>query len=86
DTAETSASEAEAPAPTPPRRHPPLSAEQAKEATARALDMRERFAQEVTRRLNVPANDQRAYADRLQRALTDANLGDLAGEYVAMVD
>ncbi|MDN7443285.1 hypothetical protein QZM64_29400 [Burkholderia cepacia] len=82
----TAASEAEAPAPTPPRRHPPLSAEEAKNATARAVDMRKRFAQEVTRRLNVPASEQRAYGQRLQEALADAELGDLAGEYVAMVD
>ncbi|WP_051137998.1 hypothetical protein [Burkholderia cepacia] len=82
----TPASEAEAPAPTPPRRHPPLSAAEAKDATARAIDMRKRFTQEVTRRLNVPASAQRAYGDRLQKALADANLGDLAGEYVAMVD
>ncbi|MBZ5793853.1 hypothetical protein K8353_27380 [Burkholderia contaminans] len=80
------ASEAETPAPTPPRQHPPLSAEEAKNATARAIDMRKRFTQEVTRRLNVPASEQRAYGQRLQAALTDADLGDLAGEYVAMVD
>lgn len=48
--------------------------------------MRKRFTQEVTRRLNVPANEQRAYGDRLQKALADADLGDLAGEYVVMVD
>ncbi|MDR8731650.1 hypothetical protein FEQ05_03720 [Burkholderia pseudomultivorans] len=48
--------------------------------------MRKRFAQEVTRRLNVPVSEQRAYGVRLQKALDDANLGDLAGEYVAMVD
>ncbi|MBN3740086.1 MULTISPECIES: hypothetical protein [Burkholderia] len=82
----TTASEAEAPAPTPPRRHPPLSAEEAKNATARAVDMRKRFTQEVTRRLNVPASEQRAYGERLQKALAEADLGDLAGEYVAMVD
>ncbi|KVK81890.1 hypothetical protein WS90_15290 [Burkholderia cepacia] len=82
----TAASEAEVPAPTPPRRHPPLSAEEAKNATTRAVDMRKRFTQEVTRRLNVPASEQRAYGQRLQAALADADLGDLAGEYVAMVD
>ncbi|WP_105133371.1 hypothetical protein [Burkholderia sp. BE12] len=82
----TPASEAEPPPPTPPRRHPPLSAEEAQNATTRALDMRKRFTQEVTRRLNVPASEQRAYGERLQKALADADLGDLAGEYVAMVD
>ena len=55
-------------------------------ATAHAIDMRKRFTQEVTRRLNVPASEQRAYGERLQKALVDADLGDLAGEYVAMVD
>ncbi|GAU03269.1 hypothetical protein [Burkholderia stabilis] len=80
------ASEAEPPAPTPPRRHPPLSADEAKNATARAIDTRKRFTQEVTRRLNVPISEQRAYGERLQKALADADLGDLAGEYVAMVD
>ncbi|OXI30776.1 hypothetical protein CFB89_27040 [Burkholderia sp. AU16741] len=82
----TPASEAEPAPPTPPRRHPPLSAEAAQNATTRALDMRKRFTQEVTRRLNVPANEQRAYGERLQKALADADLGDLAGEYVVMVD
>ncbi|WP_354165866.1 hypothetical protein [Burkholderia sp. 567] len=82
----TPASEAEAPAPTPPRRHPPLSADEAKNATARAVDMHKDFTQEVTRRLNVPASEQRAYGVRLQKALADANLGDLAGEYIVMVD
>ncbi len=82
----TPASEAEALPPTPPRRHPPLSAEEAKNATTRAIDIRKRFTQEVTRRLNVPASEQRAYGYRLQQALADADLGDLAGEYVAMVD
>ncbi|MCA3828878.1 MAG: hypothetical protein IOC29_05325 [Burkholderia sp.] len=82
----TAASEAEAPAPTPPRRHPPLSADEAKNATARAVDMRKRFTQEVTRRLNVPASEQRAYGERLQKALAEADLGDLSGEYIAMVD
>nr|WP_223963898.1 hypothetical protein [Burkholderia diffusa] len=82
----TPASEAEVPAPTPPRRHPPLSAEEARSATARAIDMRKRFTQEVARRLNVPASEQRAYGDRLQNVLADADLGDLAGEYVALVD
>ncbi|QVN20763.1 hypothetical protein [Burkholderia pyrrocinia] len=80
------ASEAELPAPTPPRRHPTLSADDAKSATVRAVDMRKRFAQEVSRRLNVPAGEQRAYGSRLQKALADADLGDLAGEYVALVD
>lgn len=48
--------------------------------------MRKRFTQEVTRRLNVPASEQRAYGERLQKALAEADLGDLSGEYIAMVD
>ncbi|KVN25982.1 hypothetical protein WJ63_15110 [Burkholderia pyrrocinia] len=69
-----------------PRRHPPLSPSEAASATTRALDMRKRFAQEVTRRLNVPTAEQRAYGQRLQQALAAGDLADLAGEYVVMVD
>ncbi|WP_420480946.1 hypothetical protein [Burkholderia cepacia] len=79
----TSASEVAIPL---PRMHPPLSPADAASATARAVDMRKRFTQEVTRRLNVPASEQRAYGQRLQQALAANGLADLAGEYVAMVD
>ncbi|WP_120295593.1 L,D-transpeptidase [Paraburkholderia sp. BL23I1N1] len=51
-----------------------------------AFVLREVFAQDVTRRLKVPAAEQRAYADRLQTALGEHMLGDLSGEYVVMVD
>jgi hypothetical protein len=52
----------------------------------RAFILREVFAQTVTRRLKVPAGEQRAYANRLQTALTANTLGNLSGEYVALVD
>ncbi len=44
------------------------------------------FSRQVTRRLNVPAAEQRAYAGRLQAALREHALGELSGEYVVMVD
>ncbi|KWK76695.1 hypothetical protein WM16_11635 [Burkholderia ubonensis] len=69
-----------------PRMHAPLSPADAASATTRAVDMRKRFAQEVTRRLNVPSSEQRAYGQRLQQALAAGGLADLAGEYVVMVD
>ncbi|WP_341316059.1 hypothetical protein WN982_32130 [Paraburkholderia sp. IMGN_8] len=52
----------------------------------RALLFRGVFAQEVARRLKVPAAEQRAYADRLQTALGEKVLGNLSGEYVVLVD
>lgn len=52
----------------------------------RAFLLREVFAQDVTRRLKVPAAEQRAYADRLRTALGEHMLGGLSGEYVVMVD
>jgi len=52
----------------------------------RALALRDLFARQVTRRLNVPAAEQRAYAGRLQAALREHGLGELSGEYVVMVD
>jgi hypothetical protein len=52
----------------------------------RAFLLRDVFAQDVTRRLKVPAAEQRAYADRLQTALNEHMLGNLSGEYVVMVD
>ncbi len=52
----------------------------------RAFLLRAVFADDVTRRLNVPAAEQRAYANRLQTALGQHVLGDLSGEYVVLVD
>ncbi|WP_233805760.1 L,D-transpeptidase [Paraburkholderia sp. HP33-1] len=52
----------------------------------RAFLLREVFAQDVTRRLRLPAAEQRAYADRLQAALDANELGSLSGEYVVLVD
>ncbi len=44
------------------------------------------YTHDVTRRLRVPAAAQRAYGERLQQALAADGLGDLAGEYVVLVD
>jgi hypothetical protein len=66
--------------------HPALTPEQATEEMHRALQMRTVFTREVTRRLHVPPADQRAYGERLQTALEAENLGELAGEFVILVD
>ena len=66
--------------------HPELTPAQATDETHRALLMREVFGREVTRRLHVPHADQRAYGERLQAALEEKGLGELAGEYVILVD
>ncbi|WP_414695541.1 L,D-transpeptidase [Paraburkholderia sp.] len=52
----------------------------------RALLLRDVFAQDVTRRLKVPAAEQHAYAGRLQTVLSEHMLGNLSGEYVVVVD
>jgi hypothetical protein len=52
----------------------------------RAFLLRDVFARTVTRQLKVPAAEQRAYADRLEAALNANTLGNLSGEYVALVD
>lgn len=66
--------------------HPALTHEQAVAEDHRALEMRGVFAREVTRRLHVPLADQHAYGERLQAALDEHNLGELAGEFVVLVD
>ncbi len=69
---------------------PPASAPAASAAAGldpeRAFDMRADFARDVTRRLKVPAAEQRAYGDALQAALAADGLDSLSGEYVALVD
>jgi len=52
----------------------------------RAFLLRDVFAWDVTRRLKVPAAEQRAYADRLAAALDAHALGSLSGEYIVLVD
>ena len=44
------------------------------------------FACEVDRRLEVPEDEQRAYADRLAQALSAAGIADLAPQHVLLVD
>ena len=52
----------------------------------RALLLRDVFARSVTRRLKVPAPEQRAYGERLEQGLAQNDLGNLSGEYVVLVD
>jgi hypothetical protein len=66
--------------------HPELTQEQAVEEDHVALEMRAVFAREVTRRLHVPLAEQHAYGERLQAALDEHGIGELAGEYVILVD
>ncbi|WP_246792697.1 hypothetical protein [Burkholderia perseverans] len=86
--AASSAEAPEVPAELPPPvfHTPPADAEQAAVITRRALAMRDAYAHEVTRRLAVPEAAQREYAARLQQALAAKGHGDLAGEYVVLVD
>ncbi|WP_081464408.1 hypothetical protein [Burkholderia oklahomensis] len=65
---------------------PPLSEAESVDVTRRALALRTAFAQEVTRRLKVPLAEQRAYGERLQQTLDANGLGELAREYVVLVD
>ncbi|CAN7605440.1 hypothetical protein LJR230_004347 [Trinickia sp. LjRoot230] len=51
-----------------------------------ALHLSRQFTDEVSRRLTVPNNDQRAYGNRLQAALAARGLGALARQYVVLVD
>jgi hypothetical protein len=51
-----------------------------------AFAMRQVFANEVKRRLAVPQADQQSYGRLLQTALDHAEHGDLANEYVVLVD
>lgn len=87
----STASSAEAPEvpaelPPPVFHTPPADVEQAAVITRRALAMRDAYAHDVTRRLAVPEAAQREYAARLQQALAAKGHGDLAGEYVVLVD
>jgi hypothetical protein len=83
----SSAASASASASTPPSlRRAPLSPDEARRAAKDARQMSTFFAHDVTRRLRVPAVAQRAYAVRLRQALASDDLGDLAGEYVVLVD
>lgn len=49
-------------------------------------DMTIAFAREVDRKLDIPAEEQIGYAERLQEAFSLAGLADLAPQYVVMVD
>jgi hypothetical protein len=84
---EAAASEAAAPeVPLPPEAPEPNAAQRSGLAPKGAYAMRQTFAQEVDRRLTVPAADQQAYGRALQHALDENGHGDLANEFVALVD
>ncbi|KMQ80560.1 hypothetical protein BPMI_04658 [Candidatus Burkholderia pumila] len=81
------ASEAQAPeVPLPPELPEPNLAQRMDLPSSDALDMRQIYAKEVTRRLNVPLADQQAYGRALQHQLDDNGHGDLANEFVVLVD
>jgi hypothetical protein len=53
------------------------------ESGAKLADL---FAQQVDRRLPVPAAEQQRYAELLSKALTDAGLQELKPQYIVLVD
>jgi hypothetical protein len=81
EAAPSAASEAEIPEPPAPNLAQTSSLD-----PAGALAMRQLFAKEVRRRLALPAADQQAYGRLLQRTLAEHGHGDLANEYVLLVD
>ncbi|WP_277184941.1 L,D-transpeptidase [Caballeronia sp. BR00000012568055] len=72
--------------PLPPEEPEPNLAQRMDLPSSGAFDMRQTYAKEVTRRLNVPLADQQAYGRALQHALEANGHADLANEYVVMVD
>ncbi|MDR5762056.1 L,D-transpeptidase [Caballeronia sp. LZ035] len=85
--AASSASEAQVPeVPLPPEPPEPNLAQRTGMPPAGALAMRQAYAKEVNRRLTVPAVDQQAYGRLLQHRLAEEGHGDLANEYVVLVD
>jgi hypothetical protein len=83
----SAASEASAPeVPLPPETPEPNLAQRMDLPSAGAFAMRQIFAKEVSRRLNVPLADQQAYGRLLQSTLDQDGHGDLANEFVVMVD
>ncbi|WP_244816933.1 L,D-transpeptidase [Caballeronia sp. Lep1P3] len=85
--AASAASEAAAPeVQLPPETPAPNVAQRTGIAPNGAYAMRQTFANEVDRRLNVPPADQQAYGRVLQRALDEHGHGDLANEFVVLVD
>ncbi|WP_250453177.1 L,D-transpeptidase [Caballeronia sp. ATUFL_M2_KS44] len=85
--AASAASEAAVPeVPLPPEPDVPNVAQRTGLAPKGAYAMRQTFAKEVNRRLDVPAADQQAYGRALQHALDAHGQGDLANEFVVLVD
>jgi len=84
---EAAASEAAAPeVPLPPETPEPNIAQRMGLPSNGAYAMRQTFAKEVDRRLDVPPADQQSYGRMLQRALDERGRGDLSSEFVVMVD
>ena len=50
------------------------------------FEIRQAFAAEVDRQLNVPDDEQLAYATRLDDALSEAGLSDMSPQFVVIVD
>ncbi|MDR5800800.1 L,D-transpeptidase [Caballeronia sp. LZ001] len=85
--AASAASEAEAPeVPLPAEPPEPNLAQRHGLPPAGAFAMRQTFAKEVDRRLSVSQADQQAYGRVLQHALDESGHGDLANEFVVLVD
>ncbi|KIG03450.1 L,D-transpeptidase [Caballeronia concitans] len=85
--AASAASEAAVPeVPLPPEPPAPNVGQRTGLAPKGAYAMRQTFAKEVNRRLDVPAADQQAYGRALQQALDAHGQGDLANEFVVLVD
>ncbi|BBU29198.1 hypothetical protein BTHE68_29320 [Burkholderia sp. THE68] len=72
--------------PLPPEPPEPNLAQRTGMSPAGAYAMRQTFAQEVDRRLAVSATDQQAYGRLLQQTLDEDGHGDLANEFVVLVD
>lgn len=72
--------------PLPPEPPEPNAAQRNGLPPAGAFDMRKTFAREVNRRLTVPLADQQAYGRVLQHELDASGHGDLANEFIVLVD
>ncbi|WP_244849916.1 L,D-transpeptidase [Caballeronia sp. SL2Y3] len=85
--AASAASEAAAPeVPLPPEPPEPNVAQRTGLPATGAYAMRQTFAKEVDRRLNVPLAAQQTYGRLLQHTLDEHGHGDLANEFVVLVD
>ena len=72
--------------PLPPEPPEPNLAQRTGLPPAGAFAMRQTFAKEVNRKLTVPLADQQGYGRLLQHTLDENSHGDLANEFVVLVD